>query len=66
MPLLPRGSSTPLAVSYVKGQLLLSLIMGTSAGVGIWLLGELGLLPGGQQYALVFGIWVAFTTAIRN
>jgi predicted PurR-regulated permease PerM len=50
--------------SYVKGQLLLSLIMGTSAGVGIWLLGVLGLLPGGERYALVFGLWVAFTELI--
>ena len=48
----------------MKGQLLLSLIMGTSAGVGIWLLGVIGALPGGQQYALLFGVWVAFTELI--
>jgi predicted PurR-regulated permease PerM len=51
-------------VSYVKGQALVSLIIGTSAGVGIWLLGAIGALPGGQKYALVFGAWVAITELI--
>jgi predicted PurR-regulated permease PerM len=51
-------------VGYVKGQLLLSLIMGASAGVGLWLLGVLGWLPGGDRYALVFGSWVAVTELI--
>jgi predicted PurR-regulated permease PerM len=49
---------------YVKGQLLLSLIIGTSAGVGIWLLGMFGWLPGGEKYALLFGAWVAVTEVI--
>jgi len=48
-------------VSYVKGQALVSLIIGTSAGVGLWLLGAIGALPGGEKYALVFGAWVAIT-----
>jgi len=48
-------------VSYVKGQALVSLIIGTSAGVGIWVLGAIGALPGGEKYALVFGAWVAIT-----
>jgi len=51
-------------VAYVKGQLLLSAIIGTSAGVGLWLLGVTGLLPGGDTYALLFGLWVAFTELI--
>jgi predicted PurR-regulated permease PerM len=51
-------------VSYVKGQALVSLIIGTSAGVGIWLLGAIGALPGGEKYALVFGAWVAITELI--
>jgi len=50
--------------SYVRGQLALSLIIGTSAGVGLWLFGALGLLPHGQQYALLFGAWVAITEII--
>jgi predicted PurR-regulated permease PerM len=47
--------------SYVKGQTLVSLIIGTSAGVGLWLFGVLGWLPGGEKYALLFGAWVAIT-----
>jgi predicted PurR-regulated permease PerM len=47
--------------SYVRGQALLSLIIGASAGVGIYILGVTGLLPGGDRYALVFGVWVGLT-----
>jgi predicted PurR-regulated permease PerM len=50
--------------SYVKGQALVSLIIGTSAGVGLWLLGVIGALPHGQKYALLFGAWVAITELI--
>jgi predicted PurR-regulated permease PerM len=60
--LLPRMEHS--LVSYVKGQALVSLIIGTSAGVGIWLLGAIGALPGGEKYALVFGAWVAITELI--
>jgi predicted PurR-regulated permease PerM len=49
---------------YVKGQALLSLIIGVSAGLGLWLFGVLGWLPGGDHYALVFGGWVAVTELI--
>ena len=48
----------------MKGQALVSLIIGTSAGVGLWLLGAIGALPHGQKYALVFGAWVAITELI--
>jgi predicted PurR-regulated permease PerM len=44
-------------VGYVKGQVLLSLIIGTSAGVGTWTLGALGLVHGADRWALVFGAW---------
>ena len=67
----PRPGSRPLMwrvehslVSYVKGQLLLSAIIGTSAGIGLWLLGITGLLPGGDTYAIVFGLFVAATELI--
>jgi predicted PurR-regulated permease PerM len=50
--------------SYVKGQLLLSAIIGTSAGLGLWLLGLLGWLPNGDKYALLFGLLVALTELI--
>lgn len=49
---------------YVKGQLLLSLIIGASGGVGLWILGITGLLPHGDRYALIFGAWVAVTELI--
>jgi predicted PurR-regulated permease PerM len=67
----PRPGSTPLLVrmerslvSYVRGQALVSLIIGTSAGIGLWLLGVLGWLPHGQKYALLFGAWTAVTELI--
>jgi predicted PurR-regulated permease PerM len=67
----PRPGSRPLMwrvehslVSYVKGQLLLSAIIGTSAGIGLWVLGITGLLPGGDTYALLFGLFVAATELI--
>jgi predicted PurR-regulated permease PerM len=51
-------------ISYVRGQVLLSLIIGVSAGLGIWILGATGLLPGADAYALLFGGWVAFTEVL--
>ncbi|HLB17646.1 MAG TPA: AI-2E family transporter [Gaiellaceae bacterium] len=67
----PDGDSEPLLLrmehsltSYVKGQSLVSLIIGTSAGVGLWLFGVLGWLPHGQKYALLFGAFVAITELI--
>jgi predicted PurR-regulated permease PerM len=67
----PEPGSEPLLLrmehsltSYVKGQTLVSLIIGTSAGVGLWLFGVLGWLPNGQKYALLFGAWVAITELI--
>ena len=50
--------------SYVRGQVALSLIIGTTAGIGLWVLGAVGLLPHGQRYALLFGAWVALTEVI--
>ena len=49
---------------YVRGQVLLSLIIGTSAGIGMWVLGMTGLVPGADTYAVVFGAWVAVTELI--
>ncbi|MGZ8715604.1 MAG: AI-2E family transporter [Gaiellaceae bacterium] len=50
--------------SYVKGQLALSVIIGVSAGFGLWVLGLVGLLPNGGRYALLFGVWVGITELI--
>ena len=49
---------------YVRGQLLLSTIIGASAGAGMWLLGTLGLVPGAERYALLFGVWTAIIEVI--
>jgi predicted PurR-regulated permease PerM len=49
---------------YVRGQLLLSTIIGASAGVGMWLLGVTGLVPGAERYALLFGLWTAVIEVI--
>jgi predicted PurR-regulated permease PerM len=49
---------------YVKGQVLVSLIIGVSAGLGLWLIGTLGWADGQDDYALLFGSWVAFAELI--
>ena len=67
----PVPGTTPLVermeralASYVKGQLALSLIIGTSVGLGLWILGEIGLMPNGTKYALLFGAWAGITELI--
>jgi predicted PurR-regulated permease PerM len=50
--------------SYVRGQLLLSLIIGFSTALGIWILGAVGLMHNGQKYALIFGAWAGITELI--
>jgi predicted PurR-regulated permease PerM len=50
--------------SYVKGQFLVSLIIGVSVGVGLWILGAVGAVPNGGKYAAAFGAWAAFTELI--
>jgi predicted PurR-regulated permease PerM len=49
---------------YVKGQLILSTVIGTSAGLGMWVLGKTGLVEGADRYALLFGVWTAFIEVI--
>jgi putative heme transporter len=49
---------------YVRGQVLFSLIMGTSAGLMLWVLGSLGIFPDGKQYALFFGAWYGIAELI--
>ena len=71
---MPRGDGTPeddyptriqrAVFGYVRGQLLFSLIMGTSAGVLLWVLGSLGIFPDGKTYALFFGAWYGFAELI--
>ena len=49
---------------YVRGQAILSTVIGGSAGIGMWVLGETGLVEGAQEYALLFGLWTAFIEVI--
>jgi predicted PurR-regulated permease PerM len=49
---------------YVRGQVILSTVIGTSAGIGMWVLGKTGLVAGADQYALLFGLWTAFIEVI--
>jgi predicted PurR-regulated permease PerM len=49
---------------YVRGQLILSTVIGLSAGIGMWVLGRTGLVPGAERYALLFGVWTAIIEVI--
>ncbi len=49
---------------YLKGQAILSTVIGTSAGVGMYVLGLTGLVEGAEEYALLFGLWTAFIEVI--
>jgi predicted PurR-regulated permease PerM len=64
---MPPGNGTPeddfptrvqrAVVGYVRGQLLFSAIMGTSAGVALWIFGSVGIFPDGATYAPAFGVF---------
>jgi predicted PurR-regulated permease PerM len=49
---------------YVRGQLMFSVIMGTSAGIALWIMGSLGVFPEGKTYAVVFGAFYGFAELI--
>ncbi len=63
--IVPPGDGTPeddypllvqrAVFGYVRGQVLFSLIMGTSAALALALFGVLGIFPDGERYALFFG-----------
>ena len=65
--IMPRGDGTPqddfptrvqrAVAGYVRGQLLFSLVMGTSAGVALWAFGAVGIFPDGRTYAPAFGVF---------
>jgi predicted PurR-regulated permease PerM len=42
---------------YVGGQLLFSLIMGTTTGVALYIFGVIGIFPDGRTFAVVFAIF---------
>jgi len=45
-------------VEYMKAQLLVSMIIGTSSGVVLWLYGVTGIFPLGATFAVAFATWV--------
>jgi len=51
-------------LGYVRGQALFSLIMGTSAGVSLWIFGVVGIFPDGRHFALFFGVFYALMELI--
>ena len=63
--IMPPGDGTPAddypllvqraVFGYMRGQILFSLIMGTSAAVALWIFGAAGIFPAGQDYAVFFG-----------
>jgi predicted PurR-regulated permease PerM len=70
----PPGNGTPAddyptrvqraVFGYVRGQLMFSVIMGTSAGIALWIMGSLGVFPEGKTYAIVFGAFYGFAELI--
>jgi predicted PurR-regulated permease PerM len=60
----PVADDYPLGVQravagYVRGQLAFSLVMGTTAGLALFLFGVLGIFPAGRTYAFAFGAFYA-------
>ena len=65
--IMPPGDGTPeddfptrvqrAVVGYVRGQLLFSAVMGTSAGAALWIFGIVGIFPDGRTYAPAFGLF---------
>ncbi len=49
---------------YVRGQLLFSVVMGTSAGLALAIFGMLGIFPDGERYAVFFGAFYALMELI--
>jgi len=49
---------------YVRAQVLFSLIMGTSAGLVLWIFGSIGIFPDGRTYAVAFGAFYGFAELI--
>jgi predicted PurR-regulated permease PerM len=49
---------------YVKAQLLVSLIIGVTAGVVLWIYGVTGIFGPGATYAVAFAAWVFLTEFI--
>jgi predicted PurR-regulated permease PerM len=51
-------------LGYVRGQVLFSTIMGTSAGIMLYILGSVGIFEDGRTYALFFGVFYGMAELI--
>jgi predicted PurR-regulated permease PerM len=51
-------------VGYVRGQTMVSLVIGATAGVLMWLLGVTGVFANGSHYAIAFGAFAALVEVI--
>ena len=51
-------------ISYVRGQIMVSLVIGFSAGLFMWILGVTGIFQNGDDYAIAFGAFAALTEVI--
>jgi predicted PurR-regulated permease PerM len=51
-------------LAYIRGQTMVSLAVGASAGVGLEILGVTGVFPAGSTYALAFAGWAAVVEII--
>ena len=51
---------------YVGGQLLFSLIMGTSTGVALYIFGLVGIFPDGEKFAIAFAVFYPLQARLRT
>jgi predicted PurR-regulated permease PerM len=51
-------------LAYIRGQTMVSLAVGASAGIGLEILGVTGIFPAGSTYALAFAGWAAVVEII--
>ena len=51
-------------IAYVRGQTLVCLVIGTTAGLLMWVLGVTGIFHNGDDYAIAFGAFVAVVEVI--
>jgi predicted PurR-regulated permease PerM len=72
--MLPPGDGTPeddlptqaqsAVAGYVRGQLIFSVIMGTTVGLALFIFGVVGIFPDGRTYAIAFGIFLGVAELI--
>jgi len=51
-------------INYVRGQLIISVLIGASSGIAVYVLSLIGVWPGGKDYALILGLWALLTEVI--